>query len=335
MTLKRRLTSTILGSSPAILLSSYCQDACLRILAYHRVLDYRSGNYLFDPDVISATPDEFVSQMQFVRDNFDVMSFRDLSACSNQGGHWPKRGLIVTFDDGYLDNYTNVYPIARQFGLPITVFLTAAYISSNRMFWWDLIAYFVNNSVCDSILVPGISDEPLPLSSDACRKTAIARILSWVKTVPEETKEVFLAQLPSITECPPPEQVERMHLNWNEVRKMSKEGIEFGSHSLTHPVLPNVCAGQLALEVAKSKSIIEQQIDRPIVVFSYPVGRHDARVRQAVADAGFHYAVAYHEGVVADDLPQPLAMPRIHIERDLSMSEFRSKLMFPSVMLRR
>src|SRR5262245_15695018 len=79
----------------------------LRILAYHRVLDDKAESFAFDEAVISADSEAFYQQMKFVSRHFDVVSFADLYQCEKAGRRWPDRALVVTFDDGYRDNYTN------------------------------------------------------------------------------------------------------------------------------------------------------------------------------------------------------------------------------------
>ena len=125
-----------------------------------------------------------------------------------------------------------------------------------------------------------------------------------------------------------------MHLNWTEVSEMANAGFEFGSHTLTHPILTNVSEDQLTVEIAQAKIIIEQRLKREIIAFSYPVGRFDARVQAAVSKQGFQFAVSYQDQAAYETSSERFALPRIHVERNQSLGEFRSILLFPALMSR-
>jgi len=79
-------------------------------------------------------------------------------------------------------------------------------------------------------------------------------------------------------------------LTWNEVKKMSDEGVVFGSHSLSHPHLPDLSDSQLWIEVDDSKKMIEDKTGKPVDFFCYPYGDFDERVIEKVQLAGYKNA---------------------------------------------
>lgn len=80
-------------------------------------------------------------------------------------------------------------------------------------------------------------------------------------------------------------------LNWEEVKKMSAEGVVFGSHSLSHPHLPQIEDDRLQAEVSESKKTIEDKTGKDVDFFCYPYGDFDERVIEAVQKAGYKGAV--------------------------------------------
>jgi peptidoglycan/xylan/chitin deacetylase (PgdA/CDA1 family) len=310
----------------------------LRILAYHRVLDDDPAEFALDQDLISASRRAFREQMKFARANFDVISFKDLHRCEVEGRPWPQRALIVTFDDGYRDNYTNAFPVLKELGIPATIFLATGHIGKQRLFWWDEIAWCVKQSRRQSITFPQISADTVPLASAADRREAIKKILAWIKDVPEEVRAEFVATLAARTDAPAPNGIASgMHLSWEEVKEMASARIEFGSHTVTHPILANVDDVQLKEEIAASKKTIERNLGEEALVFAYPVGRRarfGKRAEDAVARCGYRYAVSYDEGLATEDPAQRYVLPRIHVEREHSMSLFRANLIFPRLMIR-
>jgi peptidoglycan/xylan/chitin deacetylase (PgdA/CDA1 family) len=338
---KRELAARVLGSSAGRLLNyaSAQGGRSLRILAYHRVLDADPNDFAFDEGVISASTEAFYRQMDFVRRNFDVLTFKDLYRLETEEKSWPRRALLITFDDGYRDNYTQAFPILKQLGLPATIFLATGHIGRAKMFWWDLIAYCVKHSNRKAANLDEVCPAAMDFTSAAGRHDATERILRWVKSVPDAVKNRFLDGLGNELEVDLPAGLaEGMHLSWDEVKEMADSGIEFGSHTVTHPVLRNVSEAKLDEELTESKKMIEQQLGRDCLVLAYPVGgrqNFNESVQAAARRSGYQYAVSYDEGLATLEESDRYAMPRIHVESDQSLSLFRATSMFPSFMFSR
>jgi peptidoglycan/xylan/chitin deacetylase (PgdA/CDA1 family) len=86
------------------------------------------------------------------------------------------------------------------------------------------------------------------------------------------------------------------HLSWEQIQKLSEQGVEFGSHSATHVDLRRLDANRLDYELIGSKRVIEGNLGRPVKYFSYPFGRYNQRVIEAVKNAGYEKAYALSEG---------------------------------------
>ena len=309
----------------------------LRILAYHRVFDYDEKNFPFDEAVVSASCEAFHQQMKFVRNNFEVISFADLLACEQAGRPFPERGLIITFDDGYRDNYTHAFPILKEFNLPATIFLVTGHIGTTKLFWWDVVSYCIKHTPLAEKVFPDISHQKLRLVDSRDKAFAIQMILGWIKHVPDDISRKFVEKLPGELNVAMTEEIGKgLLLSWDEVKEMAHHRIEFGSHTVTHPILANVSEDRLHWEISESKKMIEQQTGNETVVMAYPVGRKSKfslTAQEAVAKHGFRYAVSYEEGAVAQKTYNRFAIPRIHVETEYTKRLFRANLMFPNLML--
>lgn len=114
----------------------------LTILAYHRVSDYKQ-NCPLDDNLISASPEEFEKQVRYLKANYDCIDFATLSDILKGNLRFRGNALIITFDDGYKDNYDNAYPILKEHGTPATIFIATEFIDKQNLFWWDKVAYMV------------------------------------------------------------------------------------------------------------------------------------------------------------------------------------------------
>jgi len=106
----------------------------IRILIYHRVLDPARA---YDRANVSTTPDQFARQLDCLQRNYDVISFADLLACYDDPKILPKRPLIITFDDGFADNYTFAFPELKARNMSAAFFVTTGHIGQREFFWVD------------------------------------------------------------------------------------------------------------------------------------------------------------------------------------------------------
>src|SRR4051812_48565990 len=106
-------------------------------------------------------------------------------------------------------------------------------------------------------------------------------------------------------------------MSWDEVREMAANGISFGGHTITHPVLTQVPIATAQHEISECKARIEQEIGRSPQAFAYPVGgamRFDTEVKGLVRKAGFRYATTYMRGVNPIPLIDPFEIRRFAVD---------------------
>jgi len=305
----------------------------LTILAYHRILNIDHEPFFdFDEGVISATPHDFEAQVKWLKNNFNITTFASLLK-----GEMAPNSLIITFDDGYKDNYENAYPVLNKYNVPATIFLTTGYIESSRLFWWDEISYLVKKTAKRKLSVNYLGN---PITFDLItrndKKNAISHILKLVKRIPNNDRIDIINRLRIELEVDIDNFSDaRMILSWDEIREMSKNGIEFGAHSVTHPVLANATPETVKYEVEESKRKIECEIGKDVTTFSYPVGgsdRFNEQAKRSVENAGYSYAVSYIPGKNTMLNLDKYCLNRIHVEKNESISVFKSKVVFPEFM---
>ena len=295
--------------------------AGLFILAYHRVLDRTEGEAdWFDEALVSASVQEFREQMRFVKERFEVLNFAGLGDWLDRATRAARPAVMVTFDDGYRDSYEIVYPILREMGVPGTVFLATGYVETGDVFWWDKVVYLINHATRSSILLPTRPPVSFSLRNRYDRARTAQRVLSLLKRIPDEERLRILEALPRMVGAAlDPEVTRRLTLRWSEVEAMSRDGIEFGSHTVTHPVLTQAAADLLQFEIGTSKRAIEERIGRPVIAFCYPIGgklSFNEQVKAVVARNGYRFAVTYRYGANPVPPPDRLALRRLRMERD-------------------
>jgi peptidoglycan/xylan/chitin deacetylase (PgdA/CDA1 family) len=89
---------------------------------------------------------------------------------------------------------------------------------------------------------------------------------------------------------------QRELLGWDELREMRNRGISLGSHTLTHPRLPEISPGELSRELEESRKILEDGFGHPVTQFAYPFGQFNEAVRAATERAGYRVACSTRSG---------------------------------------
>ncbi len=304
----------------------------LRILCYHRVMDIDYRHFELDDEVVDAAVADFDRQMRFVARHFNVIGFKELEEYKRRG-IFPKNSLIVTFDDGYKDFYTNAYPVLKRYKMPATIFLTTGHIGTNRLFWWDKLAFFIKNTPKKEISIThNGSTYKYDLSTYARRQQSLKILNRLMKKIRNEEKEAILRFIERSAGIKiDPAATKGLILSWEDIEMMFNDSIEFGAHSLTHPILPNLSPAKVEREIFLSKKKIEQQIEKPVIVFAYPSGAYNESCKELLKKAGFIFGCTYTKGI--NDLKtDSYELKRIGIDYTMKMQLLKAHLAFPKLM---
>ncbi len=246
----------------------------LIILNYHRI---RPNDFLFstafDDNVYTINQDELARQIKWLKSNTWIMSEKDLLDHKKDGFfETPKTSapcVVITFDDGYLDNYTLAYPILKYFEVPAILFVATQMVHDRQVAWWDVIAYLIKRCAKPFIRVDG---QQFSMGEQKIETIALLQLL--MKKEKYEHTKYLLSELSEACEValPDPELQDKELLTWREIREMSQHRIAIGSHTHTHRVLSTLSPTAQKEEMLLSKLIIEENLDEPVLSISYPVG---------------------------------------------------------------
>ena len=310
----------------------------VKILAYHRVLPkLDEATFPYDIELVSAWRDEFDWQMQYLARHFEVITCRELAQFVDSG-KWPTRPcVLVTFDDGYLDNYEVALPVLQQHGLPAVMYVSTGYMGSDDVFWYDRLAFDVLHAQASSLeLAPGGRVIQIPSGLEG-RRMALMELLRYLKTISNPVRIETLVHWREALRVSAQPDASGLHrpMNWDQVKALSDAGIEIGSHTVTHPVLSRVSdQAELELELMASKAAIEACTGKPVMSIAYPTGGHSSytdRVVDCVKRAGYRFAFTYESGVNQPLSWDPYRLRRSAIERYVSRERFQALLAAPGL----
>ena len=328
---KRELLAQVLDNEGLRqVVSSVYRWRGLLVLNYHRIGD--PGNSSWDRDLWSASEQDFSHQVEYLARDFDLVGVSDLEEALRENA---ARCVMITFDDGYRDNYEAAFPILRAHGVPATFFLTTGFLDRRRIAWWDEIAWMVRKSPRQAIKANSWTTQAVEYDEpDRC--LAIRRLLDTYKELPGTQTSAyldFLAEATGSGRCPPA-MAEGLWMTWDMVREMRAAGMHFGAHTVNHPILSSLTGEKQDWEILESRLRIEFELGEPVSTFSYPDGSRtafDSETRLCLARQGFDWAFSHHGGYCSPDSFDRFNIPRIPIESDVSHAVFRSCTAFPTV----
>lgn len=264
------------------------------VLCYHNVVPRSPSLQPFGDPGLHLPLEQFAAQVHWLKDHYTVVPLRDLVARLATGGS--VRGLVaITFDDGYSGAFTFAWAVLRNLGLPATMFIVAGAVGRPALFWWDHPAVVQTDShgARDRLL--------LALGGD---------------------RELVLNDAGAAAVVPPPD-LPATHLpaDWSVISKASAAGLDLGAHTLTHRTLTQLDAAELAREVEEPSDTIEEHTGVRPDLFSYPYGIWDARVRDAVRQAGYRGAVTLDYGLNTAGI-DACQLRRINVPASISSRAF-------------
>lgn len=276
------------------------------MLNYHRIGDPASS--ALDPDLFSASPGEFEEQIAFLAARCQPVGLADVPAALRARR---ARRVLVTFDDGYRDNYDVAFPILHRRRVPATFFVTTGFLDRPRLSWWDELAWLG--------AAPGA----------AARYKALA----------DEDPEAFVAAEARRLgrERAGPDACAGVWMTWDMAREMRAAGMSFGGHTIDHPMLARLSPERQDEQVRGCAVRLREELGIAMQAFSYPVGSadaYDATTKAIVRGTGCELAFAFAGGYARPGATDSLAVPRMSIGRQLSTDEVRAATVLPQVFAR-
>ncbi len=240
----------------------------IQILGYHRVND--------DPDpFFPPTPVHvFTNQMDYLASNYTILSLEEAVERIRRD-EIPDKAVVVTFDDGYRDNYLNAFPVLQRLSIPATIFLATAVIGSGKALWHDKVFSAFRETRVSFLEGFGSNSKTYYLRTVEEKLFAQKDVLRFLRSLDSEQKSRWIAHLREKLEVADEQESSEIMLTWEEVKIMHQNGIFFGSHTITHPTLINLSPSQAVVEIHESKKIIEEKLGTPVKTFAYPNGKKE------------------------------------------------------------
>jgi peptidoglycan/xylan/chitin deacetylase (PgdA/CDA1 family) len=293
---------------------------------YHRIGD--EGKGIFDPNVYSCTAELFEQHVVFYKEAFTVISMEQLIEKIKANQIIDKKYAVITFDDGYVDNYSVAFPILKKHSVPAAFYIVTNYLDDVHIPWWDEIAWLIRNSKNNKIQL-GNWLNPINLSKGPI-SSHIQEALRRIKQDKVMSIESIISELESICLCKIPKNIREKNLfvSWKQVNEMANNGMHIGSHTVNHNILSHLDDNQQENEIIHSKKIIEERTSKSVTTIAYPVGGEytfNSTTESITKNAGYTIGFSYIKGVIKSfDTLNPFSIKRLPVGKDSSINELKS-----------
>lgn len=319
----KKVILSALSASGAIRFGEFLSRDRVLALTYHRVVPRAAWTGAGRP-VNTLFTDEFEAQMEFLSRRFHVLDRNELRAVVANERRAPRYSAVITFDDGYENNFTHALPILQRFGLHAVFFVTSNLIGDSRaVFWFDRLDQVLAAAPYDDVQsMLGQLDPSLLASNKAALRSKFKRLTSSRQGELLTALETHF-RIPNCAEANP--DLYRS-MTWDHVRALATAGMTVGSHTRNHQILSAVEPALASEEVRLSREKIESEIGEECLCFGYPNGQSsDFRKsdEQAIKEAGYLCAFTQVPGSI-DSQSNRYALPRIPIPDVGDLTIFRT-----------
>jgi peptidoglycan/xylan/chitin deacetylase (PgdA/CDA1 family) len=309
----------------------------LAVITYHGVVpaDFKRIDAGLDGSLVTA--ETFRRQLRLLKSNYNVISPEEMFAWCRKECELPPRPVLITCDDGLHSDVTEMLPILQEEGLHCLFFVTGASTGEkSRVLWyqellWMLLraragSFQVGTAALQISGVVGSPDERRKLCWDMVKR---------LSRIDAESREHFLDAAHehfglkrAANECDKFDPLLRYFdlMTRTDLKKLLATGMTIGAHTLTHPVLTEQPAELAWTEIVKSRALLEAALGVEIWALAYPFGGTDSispRVFAMAREASFAAAFTNIGGGFGAELPLH-AIPRVHVNSDMTMAEFEA-----------
>jgi peptidoglycan/xylan/chitin deacetylase (PgdA/CDA1 family) len=302
----------------------------LTVLNYHRVNDPdQPGFDTFKPNV-SATPEGFAAQLDYLQQRFHIVSIGEIVAWLRGGEELPRHAALITFDDGYCDNLVHAAPSLEERSLPALIFLATNHIGRSEPFYWDLAAYCFHHSQRDNVELPLVGHRSW--DSTAGREAVMRGWIEQLKKIPNAELSRHVEKLPDLLDVSVANDAfAGLTLSWEQVRNLVAQGIAMGSHTMSHPILTRISPDQAHEELAGSKARIEEETGHRVEGVAYPNGGaadFNPAIMALARKVGYTAAFTLLPGARSyrEVRKSPLEIRRIYVSREDDAARFAAKV---------
>jgi len=290
----------------------------ITILTYHCIAN---DSFPID-DYCYVSESNFRDQLSYLKDHFHLIKIEDDFDTESD-----KPKAIITFDDGFLNNYEHAFPILKNLGIPFTIYLSTGFIDGKKTLWFTrLLQALIETKKAELIW----NKFTLPLGDRESKSVASNVLQRELKKLPpkelENTLEIIISALGVDPEVDYSGHIDFGMLSSDAIREMLESGlVTFGAHTHDHTILTRLDIDAAKQQIERSIRGVEAITGLKCEHFAYPNGGRADYTQdhaQFLQELGIKTAVTMIPGLANDEV-DPYHIPRQFVSSSMKMQQFK------------
>ena len=221
---------------------------------------------------------QFYEQMKYLKNNCNPISINEYLNFCKVGKGLPQNSVIVSFDDGFENNYSVAAPILEELKIPAIFYVASGVVNTTIMFWVDELEDCINKSKKSYINIKLDKEYNFQIDTNSRKIKAINRIKNYIKA----SKMVKINKILECVKNQTGVQSSVYHaenyakITWDQLKEMNSNKLFcVGGHSLYHDILAYLSLKRLKKEIQISIKLLEYHLGEKIRHYSYPEGQKE------------------------------------------------------------
>ena len=298
----------------------------LYIAMYHYTRDLKHSRY---PEIKGLDITLFKQQIDYFKNNFSVVTMEEVIDSVEKKSVLPTNALLLTFDDGYVDNYTYAFPILNDYGLQGSFFIPGKTFTEHKLLDVNKIHYILAASDINKLLPDLLGrmnyyrgnefdypdndtlfDQYAKANRFDCKEVIfVKRILQTV--LPERLRNIISSELFEKHLGISEEQLAfELYMTEEQIYTLRRHGMFIGIHGYDHYWLGNLNKEQMQKDISDALNAMDKFIDRKRWVMNYPYGNYNDDVLNYIADHGACLGFTTEVRIADLNVDHKLTLPR-------------------------
>lgn len=266
----------------------------LYIVMYHYIRDLMHSRY---PKINGLDIALFKQQLKYLKSRFNIITMEQLIEAEINSNDLPENALLLTFDDGYVDNYMYALPVLEEYGVQGSFFIPGKTFATHQLLDVNKIHYILASSDINKLIedVKRLMDYyrgrefDYALTDELFDEYAVANRFDTKETIfvkrmlqtvlPEKVRNMISSKLLDKYVGVSEEQLAyELYMTEDQIRTMKRQGMYIGLHGYDHYWLANLESNQMKKDIDMALDVLDEFIDRKKWVLNYPYGNCNEEV---------------------------------------------------------
>ena len=300
----------------------------LYISMYHYVRDLKNSRY---PDIKGLDVSLFKQQIEFIKNNFHPVTIEEVIAHYENGSGLPEKPILLTFDDGYIDHFTTVFPILQENGIQGSFFIPGKTFTENVLLdvnkihfvlasapigelYNDVLRYIdqiIENNEYNELSKQELIDHyAIANRFDLKEVVFVKRVLQMA--LPEDIRKRISSELfQKYVGIEESKFARELYLNLDQIKCMKRNGMYIGLHGYDHYWLGKLEKDKMIADIDRSMEVLSDVIDKDSFIMNYPYGNYNDDVLSYLREKGCKLGMTTDVRVADTMKDDRLLLPRL------------------------